>query len=284
MPAHRCQPGTFRHIPEVLQKAEEGTGTERAAVPESHIEGFSHRNPPYSRQGWHCRLPHGQEWGRLKEAPSVRPAAVTPSGTQPHTQNPQPRSDCGPSRRHPSLQPYNGSRGISTGLPPGSPSTPGSAASRSPSRAPTPLSPAERAESFQKHKNTPPLGVEQSEHPSTLREPAPATSTSPASGGVSTPPPRGRMVAPASPPPGGTRALQWRVRRGTSTHTRGPPAMDGSSRPPGGRTTAGAKSRLVPTFARLPPLPGASLRRLPQRRVRASCPGTGGLRPGSAPM
>lgn len=147
------------------------------------------------------------------------------------------------------------------GLPPGSPSTPGSAASRtlrSPPRAA--LSPAERAGDLQKHT-----------HPSagngTVRAPQyPAGASSrhfhlsgPARGAR---PPRGRMVVPASPQPGGTRPLRWRVRHGTSTHTRGPPrtpAVDGSSQPPRGRTMAGAKSRLVPTFARLPPLPGASL-------------------------
>lgn len=158
------------------------------------------------------------------------------------------------------------------------------------SEAPHAPPPPQQKEPPKTHTHTPLPGMEQSQYPSTLREPAPATSTSPASWGVRPPPGEdgsARLQSAGRNPP----ASMEGPARHLHTHTRLPPpppprtpAMDGSSRPSRGRTMVGEKSRLVPTFARLPPLPGASLRRLPQRRVPARCPGTGSLRPGSAPM
>lgn len=214
--------------------------------------------------------------GGLKEAPSVRPAAVTASGAHPHThRTPSPALTAAP---HSNLA--KGPGASPQGFPPALPAPPRPAAPRAP-----PLPQQKEQGSFQKHKH-PSAGKWNS--PST---PVPCGSRSrhfhlpgPAGGA----PPPGEDGSARLPSAGrNPRASMEGPARHLHTHARAPPhpAMDGSSRPPWGRTMAGAKSRFVPTFARLPLLPGASLlRRLPQRRVRARCPGTGGLRPGSAPM
>lgn len=156
--------------------------------------------------------------GGLKEAPSIGPTAVTPSCTHPHAQPPSPALTAAPHAATPHSNLTTGPGSSPQGFPRAPPALP---ALQRPATPHAPPPPQQKEQGASKHTHTPPLGMEQSQHPTTLQEPAPATSTSPASRGCA--PPRGRMVAPAPTQPGGTRPPQWRVRRGTSTRTHAAP-------------------------------------------------------------
>lgn len=264
------------------------THTPTRPPPPSHTPPF-HRlpclspSPPLTAEAQAPAAPRCSEGS----APPHHPAwgGSLPPGRPPHC-------------RHTFIKALQWDPGASpTGLPS---DTLGSAASRpapapqnsphaaAPPRRPPPRPPAEIVETLQTH---PPLRWEWNspQHPSTLREPAPASSTSPAPRVVlaarSPPnptPPRGRMVLPAShqlsrnwvPP----RPLQWRAPALNLPphHRRRPPApreWKGPARPPtpGVRTMAGRPVSTL-TFGRLPP-PFRGLRPPPpQRRFLCSLP------------
>lgn len=207
-------PATCHHTPEVSRRAQEGAGSERRRCQKVTLkEGLSHPKPPCSRSWYHSLSPgpHRGHKECLTTAATPPQAHTTPPPTpNPHCacRGPSPHSphyrDGSPPPawgrlfpgRPPPPQPHIPQalqwdpNGASRGLPQHS------RLSRLRSEPPTrcPL-PSEIVGTLQAHT---PLRWEWNslKHPGTLREPAPASSTSPALRGVcaAQAPPRGRMV------------------------------------------------------------------------------------------